>query len=125
MTLKRPSSALLLKGFLLLVGLLLASATAQAQEPSPLNRVDPVNVCMVNDRDMKAPQIPIPVGEKTYYGCCKMCVENIQQNEAPRYAVDPVSGKRVDKATAVIGARPDGQVFYFESEETFNKALER
>ncbi len=35
-----------------------------------------------------------------------------------RMAVDPVSGKAVDKATATIGATPDGQVLYLESPET-------
>jgi YHS domain-containing protein len=28
-----------------------------------------------------------------------------------------VSGKRVDKSTAVIGAAPDGKVYYFENAE--------
>jgi len=32
-----------------------------------------------------------------------------------RQAVDPVSKKTVDKATAVIGAQPDGSVLYFEN----------
>ena len=33
----------------------------------------------------------------------------------PEKAVDPVSGKIVDKATAVIGRTADGRVMYFEN----------
>ena len=35
-----------------------------------------------------------------------------------RVATDPVSGKPVDKAEAVIGELPDGKVFFFESEKS-------
>ena len=36
-------------------------------------------------------------------------------------SVDPVTGKQVDKAKAVIAAQEDGRVFYFESDETLAK----
>ena len=80
---------------------------------------DTSHVCMVNNEVMGKPQIPVKVGEQTYYGCCKMCVGNIQQNRKVRFAIDPVSGKEVDKARAVIGAKPDGGVLYFENEKNF------
>jgi YHS domain-containing protein len=44
-----------------------------------------------------------------------MCKEKLRSNAKSRVAIDPVSGKEVDKATAVIGASPDGKVFYFEN----------
>ena len=85
---------------------------------SGVRRVDPTTVCMVNDRAMGKPQIPIEVDSKTYYGCCEMCKQRLAQDEAVRYAKDPVTGERVDKAKAVIAERPDGSVLYFASAET-------
>ena len=38
-----------------------------------------------------------------------------------RAATDPVTGAKVDKATAVVGALPDGSVRYFESEKTLRQ----
>jgi len=80
---------------------------------------DTSHVCMVNNMDMGKPQIPVKVGDQTYYGCCKMCEGILKKDRSARFAKDPVSGKEVDKAKAVIGAKPNGEVLYFESEETF------
>ena len=78
-------------------------------------------VCMVNNAYMGKSQIPVKVMDKTYYGCCEMCKNTLAKEAGKRVAVDPVSGKEVDKAKAVIGAQEDGRVFYFESEENLNK----
>jgi YHS domain-containing protein len=81
-------------------------------------------VCMVNNAYMGKKQIPVSFENKTYYGCCEMCVDKIKTNKAVRYAKDPLTGKEVDKATAFIALNPanhDGTVFYFESEESFRK----
>ena len=51
-------------------------------------------VCMVNDKVMGQPQLPVEVG------------------------VDPVSGRDVDKSEAVILQGGRGEALYFESEET-------
>jgi len=85
-------------------------------QASALKHVPIEQVCMVNDAFMGKKQIPIPVQGKTYYGCCHMCVSTLNNDAAERQAIDPVSGRTVDKATAVIGALPDGSVFYFENE---------
>jgi len=77
------------------------------------------NVCMVNNEDMGKPQIPITVNEKTYYGCCSMCVGSLTNDREARRSIDPVSGHAVDKADAIIGAKADGSVLYFENETTF------
>jgi YHS domain-containing protein len=92
----------------------LGISEAQASE---LKRVPTEQVCMVNDAFMGKKQIPIPVQGKTYYGCCRMCVSTLTNDASERQAIDPVSRHSVDKATAIIGALPDGNVFYFESEE--------
>jgi YHS domain-containing protein len=54
-----------------------------------------------------------------------MCKGRLAQDASIREAVDPVSGKPVDKAKAVIGAKPDGKVLYFESEKTFSQYQKR
>jgi YHS domain-containing protein len=85
----------------------------------PLERVQAKRVCMVNNTRFPKDQIPVAVGGKTYFGCCEMCKGRLAQHPSLRQAIDPVSGKTVDKATAVIGAKPDGKVLYFESDKTF------
>jgi YHS domain-containing protein len=120
----RKSAALLLA--------LLVSLSAFAQEnakPSgKLSRVETKTVCMINEHAMGKEQIPIEIEGRTYYGCCDMCKKALAGDATKRVAVDPVSGKQVDKATAVIAAQEDGRVFYFESEATlakYNKQFEK
>jgi YHS domain-containing protein len=73
-------------------------------------------VCMMQDMVLTKPGIPIQYQGKTYYGCCNMCKEKIQK-EPQRYtkAIDPVSGKGVDKAEAFIYG-VEGDAYYFGSE---------
>jgi YHS domain-containing protein len=103
--------------------LVLAFGVAQAgEEKKPeLKRVESKKVCMVNNQVFDKDQIPVTVEGKTYYGCCEMCKERLSKDAAARTAVDPVTGKPVDKATAVIAAMPDGKVLYFESQETYEQ----
>ncbi len=107
----KVGSAVLLFAFLFLV-----QTSVYAEE---LRKVETSYVCMVNNMAMGKTQIPVKVGEETYYGCCAMCATTLEKDRKKRFAIDPVSGKEVDKARAVIGARPNGAVYYFESEETF------
>jgi len=101
--------------------LALALGIAQAGDKAELKRVETKKVCMVNNQVFEKDQIPVTVEGKTYYGCCEMCKERLAKDAAARTAVDPVTGKPVDKATAVIAAMPDGKVLYFESQETYEK----
>lgn len=78
-------------------------------------------VCMVNDTHFSKAQIPVEVNGKTYYGCCQMCKKTLSEDAATRTATDPVTKKNVDKATAVIAAREDGSVLYFENNENLKK----
>jgi YHS domain-containing protein len=73
---------------------------------------------MVNNQYMGRPQIPTTVEGKTYYGCCPMCKGRLETEVSARTAKDPVSGRDVDKALAVIGKRENGDVLYFESRQT-------
>lgn len=74
-------------------------------------------VCMTQDEVYPRDLIPVEVDGETYYGCCPGCASAIQSNP-DRYiwAVDPVSGKRVNKAKAVIYSY-QGKAYYFESEQ--------
>jgi YHS domain-containing protein len=76
-------------------------------------------VCMVNNQFMGQPQIPIELDGRAYYGCCEMCKGRLESDPSSRVSSDPVSGKTVDKATAVIGRAGDGRVLYFENDQTF------
>ena len=106
--------------FVLLVAGLVSMA--HAGETSPvLKRVEAKKVCMVNNQVFEKDQIPVQVGGKTYYGCCEMCKERLAKDVEARTGVDPVTGKKVDKATAVIVAQTDGSVLYFESEKTLEQ----
>jgi YHS domain-containing protein len=90
--------------------------------PSPASALtevtDPSQVCMVNNQFMGRPQIPTTVEGKTYYGCCPMCKGRLEKEASARTAKDPMSGREVDKAVAVIGKQPNGDVLYFESRES-------
>lgn len=114
--------------------LLLAFLALTLPSPAAADRVAPVavpagwlkpvpakNVCMVNNKAFEQEQIAVSVGGKTYYGCCPMCKAMLENDPQARAAVDPVSGKTVDKSTAVIGADADGKTYYFESEDNLKK----
>lgn len=78
-------------------------------------------VCMMNNKAFNKPQIAIEVEGKTYYGCCPMCADKLKNDTSLRTATDPVSGKSVDKANAVIGADAYGMTYYFENKKNFDK----
>lgn len=103
---------------LLVLALLVVAGHAVAE---PIERVDAKRVCMVNNTVFPKDQIAVQVDGKTYFGCCEMCKGKLASDAGARTATDPVSKKPVDKATAVIGATPDGKVLYFENEATFSQ----
>ena len=104
---------------LVLLAVLICGPLLAAETPEPIRKVETKLVCMINNQVFARDQIPVPVDGKTYYGCCDMCKERLAKDAASREAVDPVSGKKVDKATAVIGALADGSVLYFENDKNF------
>ncbi len=118
---RRLGVALALVLAALVAGLTLAQAESKEDAKTALQRVETKKVCMINNQVFEKDQIPIEVEGRTYYGCCAMCKERLAKDPASRQAVDPVTGKTVDKAKAVIAALPDGMVLYFESEETLKK----
>ena len=108
--------------FVLLAVLSLSAFAEDAKsEKAPLVKVEPIKVCMVNDQVFEKDQIPVEVEGKTYYGCCQMCKKTLAEQKESRVSIDPISGKEVDKATAIIGANKDGKTLYFENEKTFKE----
>ena len=78
-------------------------------------------VCMANNTYMGKKQIPVLIGGKIYYCCCKKCIDTLKNGDTFRYAKDPYSGEKVDKATAFIVKRYkiSDEVSYFASKENF------
>lgn len=105
----------------LLIGLWAIGMAPCAANAGSLQEVEPQMVCMVNNTVFPSPQIPVEVKGKTYFGCCAMCKERLENDAALRHATDPVSGALVDKASAVIGASADGRVQYFENQKNFSQ----
>lgn len=118
MTAMRHKIALLLALTLVLA---VAASASDAKPNGALKRVETKTVCMINEHAMGKDQIPVEIDGKTYYGCCEMCKQALAQSPEKRVSVDPLTGRGVDKALAVIAAQEDGRVFYFESEETLAK----
>lgn len=112
-----------LKMFAIIFAIITPLSQAIAAE-GDLRVVESKYVCMVNNKVLANEQIPVEVNGKTYYGCCAMCKAKLERNSNVRTAIDPVSGNSVDKASAVIAARPDGSVLYFENERNFDSYSE-
>jgi YHS domain-containing protein len=104
--------------------LALALPGVPSEDREEMEVVDAEYVCMVNDALYEKKQVHVQVDGKDYYGCCQTCKERLAEDASMRVAIDPVSGKEVDKATAVIGADSYKRVFYFESQENFEKFKE-
>lgn len=104
--------------FSLLLALVFTAGPAFAEK---LQIVERSKVCMVNDTYFGRPQIPVPHQGQTYYGCCEMCKKTLSQDSQARTATDALTGKPVDKAAAVIAAKEDGSVLYFQSKANFEK----
>lgn len=98
---------------------LATSSVAVAKEN--LKVVPHKRVCMVTNMEFPRDQIPVTHAGKTYYGCCENCKKTLSEDASARTAVDPVTKKPVDKASAVIAAREDGSVIYFENQASFKK----
>ncbi len=97
-----------------------------AQSLKPLYPVeDRRHICMRADQALKKPNIAVEIDGKTYYGL-PHCTAMMMSSPSFLFAVDPYSGKPVDKAVAIAGATENGaHVFYFESLENLRRFNEQ
>lgn len=107
-----------------------APVTVQTPQPAASGKyakgshVPNETVCMVNNAYMGKKQMEVPHNGKVYYGCCEMCVKRIPTDKTAREAIDPYSGKTVDKADAyIVMISDEGEVAYFENEANYNQFL--
>lgn len=89
-----------------------------------LTRIASSHTCMGSNQAQEKAQNYAIIDGRPYYGCTDMCIANLRQNPGFRYGLDPVSGKKVDKARAIVGTRKNGQLLYFEKEENFLSYME-
>lgn len=113
-------------GVIIVAAVMVFIATGtQAFAKESLQIVPTPKVCMVTNMVFPRDQIRVDYAGKAYYGCCENCKKTLSEDAASRRAIDPVSGKSIDKATAVIAARADGSVIYFENKSTFDRFNKR
>lgn len=88
-----------------------------------LTKVSPDEVNMVTNRYEKKKQDAINMDGRTYYGTGSGYAYNLNQNPSVRYSNDPVTNKKVDKASAAAYADASGKVYYFESEDSYRNFI--
>lgn len=84
-----------------------------------LKRVDSSEVNMATNTFEKKAQRSVTIDGKSYFTNGEASEFNLAENSSARFGVDPLTNKRVDKASAAAYADASGRVFYFESDATF------
>ncbi|HVP00319.1 MAG TPA: hypothetical protein VMT15_19745 [Bryobacteraceae bacterium] len=104
-----------------LIAAMVATPALAASGGEKVKEVNAKYVCFINKKHFDSPQKEVVVNGKKYYGCCDMCVKQLNEDAKSRMATDPVSGKEVDKADAKIGIDKAGNVYFFENEGNLKK----
>jgi len=104
-----------------LTAALLSIPVLAASSGEKVKAVDGKYVCFMMGKRFAKPQQAVVVDGKKYYGCCEHCRAQLREDPATRFAIDPVNGKQVDKADAVIGVDKAGNVYFFESTANLKK----
>ncbi len=87
-----------------------------------LKKVNPDQVNMVTNRFYGSRQEAISIGGRDYY-ISGAYAFTLRQNPSIRFALDPLTERKVDKSAAMTYADASGRVFYFESEDTFRNFI--
>jgi YHS domain-containing protein len=103
-----------------LMAAVLAAPVFAASSDEKVKKTDAKYVCFMNKQHFDSPQKKVEVNGKTYYGCCEHCLEQLKDPKS-HLATDPVSGKQVDMADAVIGYDKSGKVYFFENNANLKK----
>lgn len=96
----------------------LDEAQLQGSASAWLTRVSPEEVNMVTNRVAHGTTESISLNGKSYFISDEGYARTLKTNTTLRFSTDPLTGARVDKATAATFADASGRVFYFESEKT-------
>lgn len=99
----------------------LGAAVAWAASGEKVKQVSGQYVCMINKKQFKTEQSSVTIEGRTYYYCCDMCKAKLEGDPQARMDKDPVSGKEVDKASAVVGVDKAGNVYFFENKQNLEK----
>jgi len=86
-----------------------------------VKQVDSKYVCMITKKHFTSEQTSVNVEGRTYYACCEMCKTQLTEDPSTRTDVDPVSGNKVDKATAVVGVDKAGNAYFFENVQNLER----
>lgn len=108
------------RGFAVLVVIALVAMPLLAASDG-VKQVNPKNICLMNKTRFNHGLRSVNVDGKNYYGCCPDCLAKLKADPQARMDVDPVSGKQVDKAAAVIGVDKNGKIYFFENLENLKK----
>lgn len=100
---------------------ILAIPVLTASNGEKVKEVNAKYVCFVNKRHFDKPQTAVVVDGRKYYGCCQHCIQKLSEDPNSRIAVDPVSGRELDKAGAVIGVDNAGNVYFFQNADNLKK----
>jgi len=98
---------------------LAVSASARRNSALWLRKVDSTAINMVTNRLLRGERRAVRVDGKDYFVPDADYGYNFRLNLSLRYAVDPLTGRRIDKSAALAYADTKGRVFYFESEQNY------
>jgi hypothetical protein len=83
-------------------------------------------VCMAGNEIKFKVINPVKIEGKTYWACCNKCEAKLNNNlNDIRYATDPFSKEKINKADAVVVQNPikKGRVLFFKTYNNFEKYL--
>lgn len=106
-------------------GRIIKKINYQKNLPAVGDSISHQKVCMASNIYMGSKQLEVPTGEKIYYACSEQCIRRLGTDSC-RFAIDPVSHNKVDKALAIVSIDPErsGAIIYFESKETYRSYLQ-
>lgn len=99
----------------------LGASLAWAASGEKVKQISSQYVCMITKKQFKTEQSSVAIDGRNYYYCCDMCKTQLQNDPQTRMDKDPVSGKEIDKASAVVGVDKEGNVYFFENVRNLQK----